>query len=136
MVDYGCLQTLDRKDDDMNDLRLGAIEARFADLVWQNAPLTTSSLIKLCEKEFGWKRTTTYTVLKRLSERGIFKNEGGIVTHLISKEEFYSMQSEKVVKDSFGGSLPAFIAAFTSRQNLSNEEIAEIRAIIDNMKGK
>ena len=136
MVDYGCLQTLDRKDDDMNDLRLGAIEARFADLVWQNAPLTTSSLIKLCEKEFGWKRTTTYTVLKRLSERGIFKNEGGTVTHLISKEEFYSMQSEKVVKDSFGGSLPAFIAAFTSRQNLSNEEIAEIRAIIDNMKGK
>lgn len=120
----------------MNELRLGVIEAKFADIIWQNAPISTSSLIKLCEKEFGWKRTTTYTVLKRLSERGIFKNDGGCVTCLMSKEEFYSLQSEKVVKESFGGSLPAFIAAFTSRQELDEGEIAEIRAIIDNMKRK
>lgn len=118
----------------MNETRLGTIEARFADIVWQNAPITTANLIKLCEKEFGWKRTTTYTVLKRLSERGIFKNECGTVTAIISKEEFYSMQSERVVNESFGGSLPAFIAAFTSRQDLSDEEIAEIHTIIDNMR--
>ena len=118
----------------MEKMRLGTIESRFADIVWDRAPLSTSELIKLCEAEFDWKRTTTYTVLKRLSERGIFENDNGTVTVLISKDEFYSMQSEKVVNESFGGSLPAFIAAFTSRQNLSDDEIAEIRAIIENMK--
>lgn len=118
----------------MKEIRLGAIESRFADMVWEKAPLSTSELIKLCEAEFDWKRTTTYTVLKRLSERGIFKNDNGTVTVLISKDEFYSMHSEKIVNESFGGSLPAFIAAFTSRQNLSDDEIAEIRAIIENMK--
>ena len=118
----------------MDKTRLGAIESRFADIVWERAPLSTAELIKLCEAEFDWKRTTTYTVLKRLSERGIFKNDNGTVTALISKEEFYSMQSEKFVNESFGGSLPAFIAAFTSRQSLRDDEIAEIRAIIENMK--
>ena len=118
----------------MNSIRLGTIEARFADIVWERAPLSTAELIRLCEGEFGWKRTTTYTVLKRLSERVIFKNDGGTVTVLISRNDFYSMQSERVVKESFGGSLPAFIAAFTSRQNLSDKEIAEIRAIIESMK--
>ena len=118
----------------MTEIRLGAIESRFADIVWEHAPLSTSELIKLCAAEFSWKRTTTYTVLKRLSERGIFKNENGTVTVLISKDDFYSMQSEKVVNESFGGSLPAFIAAFTSRQDLSEEEINEIKAIIDKMK--
>ena len=118
----------------MKEIRLGAIESRFADIVWERAPLSTSELIKLCEAEFDWKRTTTYTVLKRLSERGIFKNDNGTVTVLISKDEFYSMQSEKVVNESFGGSLPAFVAAFTSRQNLSDDDIAEIRTIIENMK--
>ncbi len=118
----------------MNEIRLGAIESRFADIVWERAPLSTSELIKICEAEFNWKRTTTYTVLKRLSERGILKNDNRTVTALISKEEFYSMQSEKVVKESFGGSLPAFVAAFTSRQDLSDDEIEEIRSIIDNMK--
>ena len=115
-------------------MRLGNIESRFAEIVWERAPLSTSELVKLCEVEFDWKRTTTYTVLKRLSERGIFKNDNGTVTIVISKDEFYSMQSEKVVNESFGGSLPAFIAAFTSRQNLSDDEIEEIRTIIENMK--
>ena len=118
----------------MNDFRLGVIETKFAEIIWANAPISTTNLIRLCESELGWKRTTTYTVLKRLSERGIFKNDNGTVTVLISKDEFYSMQSEKVVKESFGGSLPAFIAAFTSRQNLSEDEIAEIRTMIENMK--
>ena len=120
----------------MNELRLGAIESRFANIVWENAPLTTATLIKLCEAEFGWKRTTTYTVLKRLSERGIFKNENGTVTVLLSKEEFYSLQSEKVVSESFGGSLPAFIAAFTSRRDLKDEAIEEIKAMIEGMRRK
>ena len=118
----------------MNEIRLGVIESRFAELIWKRAPLSTAELIKLCEKEFAWKRTTTYTVLKRLSERGMFKNDNGTVTVLITKDEFYSMQSERVVNESFGGSLPAFVAAFTSRQNLSESEIEEIRSIIDNMK--
>ena len=118
----------------MNEIRLGAIESKFADIVWERAPLTTAELIKICEAEFDWKRTTTYTVLKRLSERGIFKNDNGTVTALISKEEFYSIQSERVVKESFSGSLPAFIAAFTSRQALSENEIAEIKAMIEGMK--
>ena len=118
----------------MNDMRLGVIESRFANIVWERAPLSTSELIKICEAEFNWKRTTTYTVLKRLSERGIFKNDNGTIIVLISRDEFNSMQSEKVVNESFGGSLPAFIAAFTSRQNLSDDDIAEIRAIIENMK--
>ena len=116
-------------------MRLGNIESRFAEIVWERAPLSTSELIKLCEAEFDWKRTTTYTVLKRLSERGIFKNENGTVTALITKDEFYSMQSEKLVNESFGGSLPAFVAAFTSRKSLSESEIEEIRKIIDKMKG-
>ena len=118
----------------MNEVRLGAVETRFADIVWERAPLSTAELIKLCEAEFKWKRTTTYTVLKRLSERGIFKNDNGTVTVLITKEDFYSMQSERVINESFGGSLPAFIAAFTSRQELSDEEVAEIQAMIDRMK--
>ena len=118
----------------MEETKLGVVETRFADIIWENAPLSTAELIKICELEFSWKRTTTYTVLKRLSERGIFKNDNGTVTVLISKDEFYSMQSEKVVNESFGGSLPAFVAAFTSRQNLSQSEIDEIRSIIDNMK--
>ena len=118
----------------MNEVRLGAVEARFADIVWERAPLSTAELIKLCEAEFKWKRTTTYTVLKRLSERGIFKNDNGTVTVLITKEDFYSMQSERVINESFGGSLPAFIAAFTLRQELSDEEVAEIQAMIDRMK--
>ena len=118
----------------MNEARLGVIESRFADIVWERAPISTALLVKICESEFGWKRTTTYTVLKRLSERGLFKNEGGTVNVLITKDEFYSMQSERVINESFGGSLPAFVAAFTSRQNLSESDIAEIRAIIENMK--
>ena len=134
----------------MNIYQMGAIEARFADIVWQSEPISSAVLCKtaekefgwkksttytvlkrLCEGEFGWKRTTTYTVLKRLSDGGLFRNEGGIVTALISKEDFYAMHSEMVVKESFGGSLPAFIAAFTAKNNLTREQIAELREMID-----
>lgn len=115
----------------MVEMRFGAVEAKFADVVWAHVPMTTGELVKTCEKEFNWKRTTTYTSLKRLCERGVFQSQDGTVTALISREEFYSMQSEKVVEESFDGSLPAFIAAFTKRKALSAEEVVEIRKLID-----
>lgn len=114
----------------MSEMKLGVVESRFADIIWQNEPLSTAELVKLCEKELKWKRTTTYTVLKRLSDRGIFKNDNGTVVALISRDDFYSMQSEKFVEETFNGSLPAFLAAFTSRKNLTSEEIAELRRIV------
>ncbi|MBO5211735.1 MAG: BlaI/MecI/CopY family transcriptional regulator [Clostridia bacterium] len=115
----------------MNIYQMGAIEARFADIVWQSEPISSAVLCKTAEKEFGWKKSTTYTVLKRLCEKGIFKNENGCVSSLISKEEFYSHQSERFVSENFGGSLPAFIAAFTAKNNLTREQIAELREMID-----
>lgn len=115
-------------------MKLGAVESRFADIIWENQPLTTKELVKICENELNWKRTTTYTVLKKLCERGIFKTEDSTVSAIISKEEFQAMQSERFVDETFDGSLPAFIAAFTSRQKLSAEEIDEIRKMIDAYK--
>lgn len=115
----------------MDDLRLGVIESRFADMIWEKEPVTTVELVKLAGSEFAWKRTTTYTVLKRLCERGIFRLEDSVVTSLISRDDFYAMQSEKFVSKNFGGSLPAFFAAFTARKGISGEELQEIRRIID-----
>lgn len=116
----------------MKNTKLGAIESKFADMIWTNEPISTASLVKLCEKELDWKRTTTYTVLKRLSERGLFQNENGTVTSLVSRIDFYSMKTESFVNETFGGSLPAFLASFTSRKKLNKEEIDEIRKLIDN----
>ena len=115
----------------MDDKKLGAVEARFADLIWQHAPIRSGELVKLCERELTWKKPTTYTVLRRLCERGIFQNEGGTVTSCISREEFYALQSERFVEETFSGSLPSFLAAFTWRRALSPDEIAEIRKMID-----
>lgn len=115
----------------MEDTKLGVVEARFADLIWQNEPLSSGELVKLCSMKLGWKKSTTYTVLKKLCEKGIFQNQQGEVTSLISKEELHAAQSKKFVEDTFGGSLPAFIAAFATQKTLSQEEIAEIRQMID-----
>ena len=115
----------------MAEIKLGMVEARFADIVWTNEPLTTKELVAFCEKELNWKRTTTYTVLKKLCERGIFKTENSIVTSLISKDEFYAIQSENFVDETFAGSLPAFVAAFTSRKKPSEKEIEEIKRMIE-----
>lgn len=115
----------------MDSTSLGTVESRFADIIWQNEPLTSGELVKICEKELNWKKPTTYTVLRKLCERGIFKNEGSMVSSVISREEFYAAQSEKFVEETFDGSLPAFIAAFTKRKNLSQKEIDEIRRMID-----
>ena len=115
----------------MSELRMGAIESRFADMIWKNEPIPSPELVKLAERELNWKKSTTYTVLKRLCERGIFQNQGGVVTSLISRQDFYAVQSEKFVEETFSGSLPAFLAAFTTRKKLSEEEIAEMQALID-----
>ena len=119
----------------MGDMKLGAIETRFAEIIWANAPLSTNQLIKLCADELEWKRTTTYTVLKKLCEKGIFQTENSLVTVVISKHEFEGMQSEQFVEETFKGSLPAFLTAFNSRKKLSDQEIDEIQKLIDQMRG-
>lgn len=114
----------------MDDLKLGYVEAQFADLIWSHEPIPSGELVKLCEEALNWKKPTTYTVLRRLCARGIFRNENSVVTSLISREDFYAMQSHRFVEDTFNGSLPAFLAAFTKRKSLSPDEIAQIRAMI------
>ena len=115
----------------MDGKGLGKIEARFADIIWEHAPLTSPELVKRCEAALGWKKSTTYTVLKKLCGRGLFENDGGTVRALVTREDFYAAQSERFVKETFQGSLPAFLAAFTARQSLTPEEIAEIQRMID-----
>ncbi len=115
----------------MEEMRLGIVEAHFADIVWQHAPLSTKELVALCERELDWKRTTTYTVLKKLCERGIFATENSVVSALVSREDFYAIQSEKFVEDTYAGSLPAFIAAFATRRRPSEQELQEIRRMLD-----
>ena len=118
----------------MDELRLGAVEARFADIVWANAPISTKELVALCEKELNWKKPTTYTVLRKLCEKGLFQNNGGIVTSLLSRQEFYASKSAQFVEESFQGSLPAFIAAFTAKKALTASEAEEIQRMIDAFK--
>lgn len=114
----------------MTDLQMGAIESRFADIIWQHEPLSAAELAKYSEEQLTWKKTTSYTVLKRLCDKGIFKNENGIVTSLISREAFYAMRSEKFVEETFDGSLPAFLAAFTAGRKLTPEEVAYLRRMV------
>ena len=115
----------------MEDMKLGVVESRFADLIWMNEPIASGELVKLCLRELEWKKSTTYTVLKKLCEKGIFQNVEGVVSAKISKDEFYAMRSEQFVEETFQGSLPAFIAAFTQRKQLTEEEINEIRRMIE-----
>ena len=118
----------------MAEYRLGEVEMKFAELIWNNEPLSSGELAKLSEKELGWKKSTTYTILKRISERGLFQNEGGIVTSLVSKQEFLSGQSTQFVEETFAGSLPCFVAAFTSQRRLTEAEILELQKIIENSR--
>ena len=118
----------------MSDLKMGTAEARFADIIWQNEPITSGGLAKIGAEEFGWKKSTSHTVLRRLCARGLFQNEGGTVTSLISREEYYARQSEQYVEEIFGGSLPAFLAAFGTRKKLSDPEIEELQKVIESMR--
>lgn len=120
----------------MTDYRLGEIEMRFAEIIWQNEPLSSGELVKLCEEKLNWKKSTTYTILHRVCDRGLFQNENSIVTSLVSKEEFLAGQSEKFVEDTFEGSLPKFLAAFTTRNKLSDKEIQELQKIIEESRRK
>ena len=114
----------------MQDISLGAVEARFADIIWENAPLPSSKLVVLAQEALGWKKSTTYTVLKRLCDKGIFENQGGSVSVKLSREEFYALQSQRFVNETFQGSLPAFLAAFTSGKRLSAQEVAQLRKLV------
>ena len=115
----------------MEQMELGEVQERFAKLVWANAPIPSGDLVKLCEKELHWKKPTTYTVLRKLCERGLFENVNGVVVTRISQEEFYSARSEQFVDDTFDGSLPAFLAAFTARKRLTDKEADEIMQMIE-----
>lgn len=117
----------------MEDMKLGLVESKFADIIWENEPLTSRELVTLCHEKLEWKKSTTYTVLKKLCERGLFQNQDGRVTSLISREDFHAMQSEKFVEETFAGSLPAFLAAFTKRKTLSAQEIDQIRKMIESI---
>ena len=119
----------------MEEYRLGVVETRFAELIWAHEPLTSGELVKLCAKELEWKKSTTYTVLKKLCDRGIFQNQDGLVTSVLSQKEFQSRQSRRFVEDTFSGSLPAFIAAFAEGGSLSDQELLEIRRMIDSYEG-
>lgn len=114
----------------MADVQMGVVESRFADIIWKNEPISSSELAKRSEEELSWKKTTSFTVLKRLCDKGIFQNNKGTVTSVISRTEFYSMQSEKFVEETFNGSLPAFLTSFTSRKDLTQEEVEQLRKIV------
>ena len=118
----------------MEILQLGAVEQRFAELIWDNEPVSSGVLAKLALEAIGWKKTTAFTVLKRLCDRGLFQNDGGTVTSLMSREEYDARHSELYVEENFGGSLPAFLAAFGSRKKLSQEEISQLESLIARMR--
>ena len=106
-------------------------EYRFCLILWENEPVKSSELVNLCKEQLGWKPTTTYTVIKRLSERGVLKNENTMVTSLVSKDEVQAAEINEMVEKTFEGSLPAFVAAFTKHQNISEEEIDAVQKMID-----
>lgn len=117
----------------MNDYKLGDMEARFADIIWENQPIPSAELVKLCERELSWKKSTTYTVLKKLIQKGLFQNDKSIVTAKITKEQFYGLQSQKYVEETFG-SLPKFLTAFFQGKKLSQKEVQELRNYIDHFE--
>ena len=114
----------------MQDISLGVIETKFACMIWDSAPVSSSQIVSMAQESLGWKKSTTYTVLKRLCEKGIFENNGGTVTVKISKDDFYSLQSKRFVEENFQGSLPAFLAAFAGGKKLSAKEVAELRKLV------
>lgn len=115
----------------MAEIQLGVVEARFADIIWENEPVSSSALVKLAGEQLQWKRTTVHTVLRRLCDKGLFQNDNGTVTALISRDRFYSMQSEQFVQTAFQGSFPAFLAAFSRSRPLTQAERDLVRQMID-----
>lgn len=109
-------------------------EYRFCLILWEHEPVTATELVKVCQSQLGWKRTTTYTVIKRLEERGVLRNDGGMVVALVSKEDVQASEIDELVEKKFEGSLPAFLAAFTKRQELSEQELDEVQRMIDRIR--
>ena len=109
-------------------------EYRFCMIMWEHEPVTAVELVRLCQEQLGWKRTTTYTVIKRLAEKGVLRNDNGMVTSLISKDTVQASEIDELVEKKFGGSLPAFVAAFTKRKNVSEEELDEVQRMIDRIR--
>ena len=109
-------------------------EYRFCLILWEQEPITTVELVKLCGERLGWKRTTTYTVIKRLGDRGVLQNKQGTITSCISKDEIQASEIDELVEKKFGGSLPAFVAAFTKRQDISEKELDEVQRMIDRIR--
>ena len=118
----------------MNIPKIHEGEYRFCLIMWEHQPITASELAKLCQEKLDWKRTTTYTIIKRLGDRGVLKLENGVVTALISKEEAEAAEIDSFVESKFGGSLPAFVAAFTKRKDVSEKELDEMQRMIDRIR--
>ncbi len=118
----------------MKSYKLAKSEEKFAELIWQNEPIGSGDLVKLSEKEMNWKKSTTYTVLKKLCEKGIFQNENAVVSSLITEDEYYTKQSIRFVEDAFGGSLPKFLTAFIGGKKLSKKQVEELTKLIDEHK--
>ncbi len=114
--------------------KLGEVEMKFADLIWNNEPIPSGVLVKLANEELEWKKSTTYTIIRKLCEKGIFSNDEGIVTSLVSKAEYHAMQTEQFVEETFEGSLPKFLVAFATKKKLSEKEIQELQKFIDEHK--
>lgn len=115
----------------MSDYQMGPVESRFADLIWDNEPISSTELTRRSLDLLKWKKSTTYTVLKRLCDKGLFQNDKGTVTSCLSREEFYAAKSEQFVEETFHGSLPAFLAAFTTKKSLTPKEVAHLRRMLD-----
>lgn len=118
----------------VRDMEIGEVQERFANLVWDHEPIPSGQLVKLCEQELNWKKPTTYTVLRKLCEKGLFRNEDGLVPAVLTREQFASRRSEQFVDNAFHGSLPAFVAAFTAQKGLSAQEAEEIQQMIDKFR--
>lgn len=118
----------------MQEMELGDVQAIFADIIWGHEPVGSGELVKICEKELKWKKSTTYTVLRKLCEKGFFKNENGLVSSVISKDEYNATKSERFIEETYSGSLPAFLAAFMSHKKMSKSEVEELQQMIDKYK--
>lgn len=120
----------------MAEYRLGEAEMQFAEMIWEREPVSSGELVKLCGEKLNWKKSTTHTVLRRICEKGLFQNQNGLVRSLVGKEDFFAGQSHKFVEETFNGSLPRFLSAFTSRKKISEKEIQEIQKIIQENQNK
>lgn len=118
----------------MIEYKLGEIEMKFADIIWENEPIASGELVKLAESAINWKKSTTYTIIRKLCEKCILQNIDGIVSSCVTKEEYNALQGEKFIEETYSGSLPQFLTAFSRRKRLSNKEIDEIQALIDSFK--